>query len=32
MKKIKRLWIWLTEAKLSPDEIIRMTKLYTEIL
>lgn len=27
-----RIWRWLTGYSLSPDEVVRMTLLYTEIL
>lgn len=29
---IRRIWNWLTGYSLSPDEVVRMTLLYSEIL
>lgn len=29
---IRRIWRWLTGYQLNPDEVIRMTLLYSEIL
>lgn len=31
-RAVRRVWRWLTAYNLSPDEVIRMSLLYTEIL